>query len=551
MAEQQQTGKQRAARIPLDYFKQPDRLQRVKLWLTGLAVLAALGWWASNLVRSGHGDTLYSRGPVASVHQTWDADCAACHVSFQPIGDKVGVSQWLGHAGDQRCETCHAGPPHSQRQIASEVGACADCHREHRGVDASLVRLPDSDCTRCHADLPKHVQRSVQAGAAPTKKEPDLLAQYGNVSRFDLQGHPEFKAVRDKVDPGHLKFNHQVHLTPGQNKPYTLADISDPAERERYRAMQPADQRDPKSPVVLTCSSCHVLDSGDSTATRALLAGLPGDALLPPRAAGAYMLPITYENQCKACHPLTVEKAKDKTPALSVPHRLQPDALYQFLQDAYVGRYIANNPILLETPFVPPRTLPGKAPVETKPTPEQEKAAAAIGQQVVTAEKILYLGKQTCGECHDYETVGNLANLPVFPKPDDFKPNQPPQFRIQRPAVPTVWFTHAKFNHASHRALDCRECHAAAYPDSPNASTRASDVLIPGISNCLQCHAPQRHEGGKVVGGARFDCTECHSYHHGDAALQGLGAAALAPRDKLTVQQFLSGKGANGKARKP
>ena len=35
----QQTGKQRAGRIPLDYFKHSDRIQRVKLWLTGLAVL--------------------------------------------------------------------------------------------------------------------------------------------------------------------------------------------------------------------------------------------------------------------------------------------------------------------------------------------------------------------------------------------------------------------------------------------------------------------------------------------------------------------------------
>jgi hypothetical protein len=523
------------------------------LWLTGLAVLAALGWWAGSLVRSDQGTLLYSRGPVASVHATWDADCAACHVSFHPIGDKIGVSQWLGHAGDQRCQTCHAGPPHSQREIATEVAACADCHREHRGVDASLVRLPDNDCTRCHADLSKHVQRSTQASGADSKKGPDL-AQYGNVSRFDMQGgHPEFKALRDKVDPGHLKFNHRVHLTPGQDKPFTLADITDPAERERYRAMQPPDQREPKSPVVLNCASCHVLDSGDSTTSRDLLAGLPGDALLPPRAAGAHMLPIVYDNQCKACHPLTVEKAKDKTPALSVPHRLQPDALYQFLQDAYVGRYIANTPGLLETPFVPPRTLPGKPPVETKATPEQEKAAAAIGQQVVTAEKILYLGKQTCGECHDYEAAGD-ANAGLFiPKPDDFKPSKAPQFRIQRPAVPTVWFTHARFNHSSHRALDCRECHAAAYPDSANASTQASDVLIPGINNCLQCHAPQRREGGKLVGGARSDCTECHSYHHGDAPLQGLGAGALQPRERLTIQQFLSGgqTGGDGKPRRP
>lgn len=549
MAEQpQQTGKQRAARIPLDYFKRPDRIQRVKLWLTGLAVLGALGWWAGNLVRSDQGKLLYSRGPVASVHSTWDGECAACHVSFHPIGSKIGMSRWLGHAGDERCETCHAGPPHSNRQNATEVGACADCHREHRGADASLVRLPDNDCTRCHADLKHHV-------SGP------LLPQYLDVTRFDVKGHPEFKAVRDKADAGRLKFSHRRHMTAGQvltpaGKAWTLADITDPAERDRYRAMQPPELRGDQSPVTLSCASCHVLDSGDSPVRRALLAGLPADALLPPRAAGAYMLPITYDNQCKACHPLTIErpqKPDDKTPVLTVPHRMQPDALYQFLENAYVGRYLANNPSLLETPFVPPRLLPGKPPPEpAKPSPEQEKARAYIDKQIVNAEKLLYPGNLTCGECHNYETIGAVV-VPTSPGPEDFKPNVPPAFRVQRPAVPDVWFTHARFDHSAHRALDCRACHPAAYPDSPNASEKAGDVLIPSITNCLQCHAPQRHENGKLVGGARFDCTECHRYHHGDAPLQGLGAAARGPRDKLTIQQFLSGgqSGPDGKSRRP
>jgi hypothetical protein len=528
MAEQQ-TGKQRAARIPLDYYKKPDRVQRVKLWLTALAVLVALGWWGSGFLRSDRGDLLYSRGPVATVHATWDAECAACHESFRPIGKNVGMSKFVGHASDQKCETCHAGPPHSDRQIAAEVKSCADCHREHRGADASLVRLPDSDCTRCHADLDKHT------------KGP---AQFGNVRGFDQQWHPEFKTFRDKGgDPGHLKFNHQLHMAAGQvletgGKAWTLADIADPAERERYRAAQPPEQRSDSSPVTLNCASCHVLDSGDSKADRGLLTGLPAGALLPPRAAGAYMLPITYDNQCKACHPLTVEKGNGKTPALAVPHRLQPDALYQFLENAYVGRYIANNPGMLDASFVPPRTIPGKPPAEpAKPSPEQEKARTTIAEQVVTAEKLLYLGKQTCGECHSYGAVGNLMNAPVSPTGQDFKPGRPPEFRIQPTAIPDVWFAHAKFNHSAHKALDCRDCHADAYK-----STNARDVLVPGIGNCLQCHGPQRREQGKLVGGARFDCTECHRYHHGDAPLQGIGAAARGPRGKLSIQQFLSGK---------
>ena len=108
--------------------------------------------------------------------------------------------------------------------------------------------------------------------------------------------------------------------------------------------------------------------------------------------------------------------------------------------------------------------------------------------------------------------------------------------KIEPSQVPSVWYKHAKFNHASHRAMDCRSCHEQAY-----ASTTHTDVLLPQIDNCKQCHGPARKEGGKQVAGVRHDCTECHSYHHGAAPLQGLGAAARDPKTPLSVGDFLRG----------
>src|SRR3954451_16887790 len=80
-----ETGRQRATRIPLDYFKRPDALTRWKGWLSLLALLVAGGWAVSGLVRSDQGRLSYSRGPVAAVHAAWDSDCAACHVDFSPM----------------------------------------------------------------------------------------------------------------------------------------------------------------------------------------------------------------------------------------------------------------------------------------------------------------------------------------------------------------------------------------------------------------------------------------------------------------------------------
>jgi hypothetical protein len=62
------------------------------------------------------------------------------------------------------------------------------------------------------------------------------------------------------------------------------------------------------------------------------------------------------------------------------------------------------------------------------------------------------------------------------------------------------WFPHSRFKHDSHRLLNCTACHA----DAPN-SRLTSDVLLPTIESCRECHKP--------TGGARTDCAECHTYH--------------------------------------
>jgi hypothetical protein len=116
-----------------------------------------------------------------------------------------------------------------------------------------------------------------------------------------------------------------------------------------------------------------------------------------------------------------------------------------------------------------------------------------------------------------------------------------PDLQVQATNVPPIWYRHAKFDHSAHRAVSCKQCHAAAYPDDPQASMINADVLVPGIANCLQCHAPPSKEGG----GARFDCTECHRYHHADlpeSLLQGKGAAIRGVLDRLDVKDFLSGE---------
>ena len=84
-----QTGKGRAVRIPLTYYKSLNGHEKGKLALTGLAVLATFGWLAWGLLaQSDGGNSRYSRGPVAKAHAKWDSDCQACHISFSPISEQ-------------------------------------------------------------------------------------------------------------------------------------------------------------------------------------------------------------------------------------------------------------------------------------------------------------------------------------------------------------------------------------------------------------------------------------------------------------------------------
>ncbi|HLJ96454.1 MAG TPA: hypothetical protein VKU02_24995 [Gemmataceae bacterium] len=499
-----ETAKQRAVRIPLNYFKQADALTRWKLGLTVLALVLALGWWAIGFGMSDEGRLRYSRGPVAAAHATWEANCESCHVPFAPINGTHWSTALVGNLQESksRCEQCHAGPVHHASQKQSDTPTCGGCHHDHQGRDASLVHLPDSDCTNCHANLAAHMDGKPQYEAA--------------VTRFEKGHHP---AIHVDKDPGKLKFNHQMHLANGMaGAKWKLGDIRDPQERERYRQQQPAGQKDDAALVQLTCTSCHVLDRAD-LATKSMAV-----TSLPARAAGDLMLPIRYENHCRACHPLTFDP---KSPDLTIPHGLQPRQVHDFLWGAYAEEELGKQERDLPKPMR--RPLPGMNATEAPPGMRKEIDAKLAGKmeaflyrdKVEDADRKVFLGKQTCGECH----VSERSGAQIVPN------------RIVPPQVPEVWFKHAVFDHAAHRALDCLACHAQA-----KTSAVSADVLLPNMDTCLQCHSPQTRRDGKIQGGARFDCTECHRYHHGENPLQGIGTVKRGVTVKRNIEEFLQGR---------
>ncbi|HEX5272837.1 MAG TPA: hypothetical protein VFW33_20205 [Gemmataceae bacterium] len=498
------TGKQKAARVPVDYIRRAGRWK----WPLTVAFLAVTAVALAALAVSGRWKAAASPGPLNRVHAAWENDCATCHKPLSPAGGDNALARTVGgkRPDDSLCQSCHSGAPHHPgREIAEQVGSCGSCHHEHRGRDASLTDLRDSACTACHAKLADHVVGGTTNVA-------------GSIHRFDLD-HPEFsliKAERERlasggpaVDPGKLKFNHQVHMAlglkhaPGDAKSWTLGDI--PADqRERYARQQPENRRDGSDAVQLSCASCHETEGG-ATPT-----------------AGAYLPPVSYERHCQACHPLTIGGA---LPGVKLPHPLKAADVQRALWGAFVERAAHDQKKSNAAPAAP---LPGHSL-----DPAEEKARAEVEARVREADQFLrredadnlarqvFEGKNACGLCHQYRPAEGGKGLPeVLP--------------VQ---VPEVWFKHAGFDHRSHRAVDCVQCHDKAVTSTTNA-----DLLLPGVENCKQCHAERAMKGNQLVGGVRQECTTCHGYHADNGTAKGLADPARGSRRRGTIEELLSGR---------
>ncbi len=177
MAGRIRTTKKLAQRINLDYFKTLHGIPRWRRILSGVFVIAGLGWLGWYALAGS--PKPYNAGPLGHAHALLGQKCSACHVS---------QASFQKSATDQACLGCHDGPIHHADQTFTP--SCSNCHVEHQGT-FRLASTSDRACTQCHADL-------------TTTHGPSKFVS--NIRGFD-SSHPEFAVLRGGYsDPGH----HQV-----------------------------------------------------------------------------------------------------------------------------------------------------------------------------------------------------------------------------------------------------------------------------------------------------------------------------------------------------
>jgi hypothetical protein len=499
-----ETGKGRASRIELLYYRRRDFLGRWKIRLAIVGLLFTVVGLVYTLSRPNWGIFVSSPGRTASAHATWNDDCSACHAVASPQGADNAFAT-ASNASESRCNTCHGTAHHHESERPESVPRCAACHQEHQGMDHILAHVKDDACTGCHRNLDNHM-----------KSGSTVTLPVNSLTIHDFKDHPPFRAPAVR---GGLTFNHALHMKTGQTevadskRPWTLADIKQVAPDELYKQYSQAEwqkDRRPTAPVELACVSCHQLDT-DSKGSE-------------PRSDGAYFQPVAYDSSCRACHPLTFDKdIKDISgKPLAAPHRLQVDDLEAFLWGAYANRFLEQHPDLDTRAEKSLKAL--SRPLPGRPTLTEEDAHKKLARATRASREFLYQervdqlkrylldGKTSCGECHHFDRA---AGRPV---------------RVQPVRQRSVQFESASFNHATHRAIDCLQCHIDA-----RMADRAVSVSMPVIGTCQRCHAPASASGG----GARHDCVECHRYHNGDHQHEGPGATRRDPRPRLDIPTLL------------
>jgi len=368
--------------------------------------------------------------------------------------------------------------PGPLKQSHQVFGAnCRACH------DAPFEQVRDKSCLACHATLPEHTPPASLDGARGHEfaslrcaqchrdhkgreavvhaqdlcanchrdvRQWSAAAVSENVGDF-ARDHPPFRLqMPDPAQPGRLQ---RVRQQAGA----ALAERSNLKFNHRFH-LDPAGLRTPEGRKRLECADCH-----------------------QPNDDGRLMAPVSMKKHCESCHALAFDPGASRR---TLPHA--PVAQVAAALRDFYARQALGQPLPRDAAAGTGAVRPGTFVLNYQ---ERQNVLGAADRQARTVLDDLFGKREICSRCHEVSRIGSEPHWAVAP------------VRIN-----SRWMPRARFTHARHLTMDCVSCHDVA------ASTRSSDVAMPAIGKCRECHVGARAVLGKVTS----DCAACHRFHAGE-----------------------------------
>ena len=278
------------------------------------------------------------------------------------------------------------------------------------------------------------------------------------VTAFTAQRHPEFRlALLKPQGPG------GAHGWAVERERIVPADAREQSNLKFNHEvhLDPGKVQDEASGEALACADCHLLQDD-----------------------GQHFAPVTMDNHCRSCHGLSFDVFD---PDIELPHGDLRAAITAM--EAHFIREFTDPELRKQRAGQKPRRVPGKRQAAAS----CQGSGLDCGRAEAMKEAQYQFAETGCITCHEVTDSGadNLFD----------------RWYVQPVRVTGDWYPSHPFDHSAHLALGldaeaevCTACHAAT------VSQVATDVLIPGQSNCLDCHDDDK-------GDSAVTCVGCHAFH--------------------------------------